>query len=104
VSLAFSVEYDGSLLGVRDHIIEVAPIRERNLYILIGTHDHNRSARETGEDLIRRWKDEDNSEGEIQTMKLSMGLYEFTGNVRAVLPPERIAEFQHKIVREEAEL
>lgn len=37
-------------------------------------------------------------------MKLSMGLYEFTGNVRPVLPLEHAAECQHEIVQEEAKL
>ena len=54
VSIAFSVEYDGSLDGVRDYIIEVADARERNLHVLVGTHDRTSSAREVGEDLIRR--------------------------------------------------
>ena len=46
--------YDGSLDGVRDYIIEVADARERNLHVLVGTHDRTSSAREVGEDLIRR--------------------------------------------------
>ena len=104
MSLAFSVEYDGSLDGVRDHIIEVADVRERNLYVLVDTHDRTRSAREVGEDLIRHWKDGDNSKGEIQTMKLSMGLYEFIGDVRPVIPLGRVAEFQHETAKEEVEL
>jgi len=37
-------------------------------------------------------------------MKLSMGLYEFTGDVRPVLPLEHAAEYQLGVVREEAEL
>jgi len=37
-------------------------------------------------------------------MKLSMGLYEFIGDVRPVTPLRRVAEFQHETVKQKVEL
>jgi len=87
ISIAFSVEYDGSLHGIGDHIIEVAGARERNLHILVGTHDRDRPTHEVGQDLIRRWRAEDNSQGEIQKLKLGFRTH-LTGDIRPILPSE----------------
>lgn len=88
VSIAFSVEYTGSLRRVGGQRYTITEAWETDLYVLVSTHDRSRSTSAVSEDLIKRWKSGDTSRGEIHFRALGFNVT-LSGDVRPVLLPGR---------------
>jgi len=54
VSMAFSVDYNGYVVGVNGEVFNVAGDRQHDLYVLVGIYDRSRPPAEIRDDLIRR--------------------------------------------------
>jgi len=70
-SMALCVECSGYVMGVNKSLIRIAPARQRDLVVLVGTHERSRPGVETRDDLIRRWKQGDSSKGDIQVLEMA---------------------------------